>query len=189
MTNLKHSAGELRGRTNCNSPGMSLCALWLEDLNTHDNLLHDQGFWALVVHRFGIWRMDIWPRFMRLLFSALYNFLFHCVEWSCRILLLCTELVFRRLRLWRYGGVFYARSIADDCHIRHCTTPSVSHTHANESIPTIGNRVDIGARACDFGDVLIGDGAVIGANTVVLIDVPLIGVAVGAQAYVVRVGV
>lgn len=82
----------------------------------------------------------------------------------------------------------YARSIADDCHISHCITPGVSHTHANQSIPTIGNRVDIDARACVLGDVVIGDGALIVANTVVLIDVPLIGVAVGALAHVVRVG-
>ena len=133
--------------------------------------------------------MDIWPRFMRLPFSVLYNFLFRCVEWSCGILLLCTALVFRKLRLWHNGGVLYARPIADDCHIRHCTTPGVSHTHANQSIPTIGNSVDIGARACVLADVVIGYGALIGSNTVVSIDVPLIGVAVGALAHVVRVGV
>lgn len=126
---------------------------------------------------------------MRLPFSVLYNFLFCCVEWSCGILLPWTALVFRRLRLWHHEGVLYARSIADDCHIRHCTTPGVSHTHANESIPTTGNCVDIGARACVLGDLVIGDGALIGANTVVLIDVPLIGVVVGLLAHVVRVGV
>lgn len=187
MDNLKHSPVELRGRANCNPPDMSLWALWREDLKTHDNLLLEQGFWALAVHRFGNWRMDIRPRFIRFPFSVLYNFLFRWVEWTCGISLPYTVPVGRRVRLWHHGGmILHARSIGDDCNIRHCTTFGVSHTNLNESIPTIGNAVDIGAGACVLGDVVIGDGAVIGANAVVLIDVPPQGVAVGVPARLIR---
>lgn len=188
MANMKHSSVGLSGQTNCNPMGMSLWALWCEDLKTHDYMLLEQGFWALAVHRFGNWRMNIRPRFMRIPFSVLYNFLFRWVEWSCGISLPYTVPVGRRVRLWHHGGmILHAKSIGDDCHIRHCTTFGVSHTHANDSIPTIGNGVDIGAGACVLGDVVIGDGAIIGANAVVLIDVPPMGVAVGVPARVVRV--
>ncbi len=48
--------------------------------------------------------------------------------------------------------------------------------------PVIGGHVDIGPGARIFGPVRIGDHAVIGANAVVLSDVPAGAVAVGAPA-------
>ena len=39
-------------------------------------------------------------------------------------------------------------------------------------IPTIGNRVDIGCGACILGGVTVGDDCTIGANAVVIRDVP-----------------
>ena len=54
------------------------------------------------------------------------------------------------------------------------------------AIPTIGARVDIGCGACILGDVVIGDDAKIGANAVVLIDVPAGATAVGVPARIVR---
>jgi serine acetyltransferase len=50
--------------------------------------------------------------------------------------------------------------------------------------PRIGNDVIIGAGARILGPVTVGDGAVIGANAVVLIDVPAGAVAVGVPAVV-----
>ncbi len=48
----------------------------------------------------------------------------------------------------------------------------------------IGNRVDIGTGAKILGPIIIGDGAVIGANAVVVNDVPAGAVAVGIPARV-----
>lgn len=171
-----------------NPKDCSLLQLWLEDFRTHDNDFFEQGFWALAVHRFGNWRMGISIKVVRAPFSFLYKFLYRWVEWTCGISLPYTVRVGRRVRIWHHGGmILHARSIGDDCHIRHCTTFGVSHTHANGQIPIIGNRVDIGAGACILGHVTIGDGAVIGANAVVLKDVPSGGVAVGVPARVIRV--
>jgi serine O-acetyltransferase len=50
--------------------------------------------------------------------------------------------------------------------------------------PQVGDRVTIGAGACVLGGVHLGDGAVIGANSVVLSDVPEGGIAVGSPARV-----
>lgn len=49
-------------------------------------------------------------------------------------------------------------------------------------VPTLGGHVDIGPGARILGPVRIGDGAVIGANAVVLSDVPDGAVAVGVPA-------
>lgn len=50
------------------------------------------------------------------------------------------------------------------------------------SYPKIGDNVKIFAGAKIFGDIIIQDGAVIGANAVVFIDVPINGIAVGIPA-------
>jgi serine O-acetyltransferase len=178
----------LNGFHNNNPIDLSLLQIIREDFQTHGSDFFEQGFWALVVHRFGNWRMGIRLKVVRAPFSLLYKFLYRWVEWTCGISLPYTVKVGRRVRLWHHGGmILHAHSIGDDCHIRHCTTFGVSHTHANGQIPIIGNRVDIGAGACVLGHVIIGDGVVIGANAVVLKDVPAGGVAVGVPARVIRV--
>ncbi|MFM9888690.1 MAG: serine O-acetyltransferase [Burkholderiales bacterium] len=52
-------------------------------------------------------------------------------------------------------------------------------------VPIIGNDVLIGVGACVLGPVKVGDGASIGANAVVLVDVPAGAVAVGVPARIV----
>lgn len=60
-------------------------------------------------------------------------------------------------------------------------------TARDNGYPTIEDDVEIGAGARVLGPVRIGAGAVIGANAVVLSDIPARAVAVGAPARVVRV--
>ena len=48
-----------RGSTNENPKDISFLALIKEDFLTHDKDPFEQGLWAIVVHRFGNWRMGI----------------------------------------------------------------------------------------------------------------------------------
>jgi len=50
--------------------------------------------------------------------------------------------------------------------------------------PRLGGHVDVGAGAKILGGVVVGDHAVIGANAVVVTDVPSFGIAVGVPAIV-----
>jgi serine O-acetyltransferase len=59
-------------------------------------------------------------------------------------------------------------------------------TARDNGYPIIGNDVEIGAGGRILGPVRIGDRAVIGANAVVLTDLPADSVAVGVPARVVR---
>lgn len=54
----------------------------------------------------------------------------------------------------------------------------------HDGIPVIGAHVDIGAGAKILGPVTIGDNALIGANAVVLKDVPAGATAVGVPAHI-----
>lgn len=60
-------------------------------------------------------------------------------------------------------------------------------TGGKPGVPRIGGHVDIGAGAKLLGGIRIGEHAVIGANAVVIDDVPPYGVAVGVPAVVKRI--
>jgi len=57
---------------------------------------------------------------------------------------------------------------------------------SKKGIPTIGGQVDIGAGAKVIGPIKVGDGALIGANAVVVCDVPAGATAVGVPARIVQ---
>ncbi len=178
---------ERRSRTNQNPPGRSLWQLWGEDLITHDGKLLEQGFWALAVHRFGNWRMGIKSKVLRWPFSLAYKFLYRFVEWTCGISLPYTVKVGRQVRIWHHSGmIFNAVSIGDRVQLRQNTTFGVVRTVHNFELPVIEEGADIGVGAAILGPVRIGANAVIGANSVVLSDIPPNTVAVGAPAKVVR---
>ena len=174
-----------KGDRNGNPAGLSLLKLIKEDLGTHDNLLFEQGFWALAVHRFGNWRMSIRWKLLRAPMSVLYRGLYRFVEWTCGISLPYTVPVGRRVRIWHHSGmVLHARSIGSDVHIRQNTTFGVAHRGQHEALPVIEDGADIGCNVCVLGNVRIGAGAVVGAGSVVLTDVPPGTVAVGVPARV-----
>ncbi|MEO0529850.1 MAG: transferase [Planctomycetota bacterium] len=175
------------GSQNQNPPGVGLWSLVREDLRTHDGKLLEQGFWALAVHRFGNWRMGVRPKLLRAPFSILYKLLYRGVEWTCGISLPYTVKVGRRVRIWHHGGmIFHAAAIGDDVHLRQNTTFGVARTDHNFELPVIGDRADIGVGACVLGAIRVGNDAVIGANAVVLKDVPDGAVAVGVPAKVIK---
>ena len=86
------------------------------------------------------------------------------------------------------GTVIGAERIGDNCTIMQGVTLGASEPDMGFTAsmrPVIGNDVFIGAGAKVIGRVHVGDHAKIGANAVVLRDVPAHGVAVGVPATVV----
>lgn len=180
-------AESMRGESNNNPPGIGLLALLREDRKTHAGNWLEQGYWAVAVHRLGNWRMSIRPRVLRLPFSLLYRFLEKWVEWTCGITLPYTVKLGRRVRIWHHGGmVLHARSIGDDVHIRQNTTFGIARKDRLHELPTIEDRVDIGCGAVILGDIIVGHDSLIGANAVVLKNVPPHSVAAGVPAKVVK---
>jgi serine O-acetyltransferase len=175
-----------RGAVNLNPPG-GLFALLREDLKTHDGGLFEQGFWAVAVHRLGNWRMGIRPKLLRAPFSLLYRFMFKWVQWTCGITLPYTVKIGRRVRIWHHGGmVLHAAAIGDDVHIRQNTTFGIARRDRLHELPTIEDRVDIGCGAVIIGKITIGHDSVIGANAVVVGDVPPHSLAAGVPAKIVK---
>jgi serine O-acetyltransferase len=171
------------GEVNQNPPGIGFWALVREDYEVHWRDPMSQGFWALFWHRFGNLRMSIRPRPLRLPFTAVYKVMFKLTQMLCGVELPYTVPVGRRVHIEHFGGiVISARGIGDEVTLRQNTTLGVARTDDLRARPLIGARVDIGAGAAILGAVTIGDDAVIGANAVVLRDVPPGHVAVGVPA-------
>jgi serine O-acetyltransferase len=175
------------GDRNLNPAGIGLFALLREDLRTHDGNPFEQGFWAIAVHRFGNWRMGF-PKPLRAPMTLLFRFLTKWVEWTCGISLPYTVRLGRRVRIWHHGGmVLNARSIGDDVHIRQNTTFGLTgKDQPGEAIPTIEDRVDLGCNVCVAGAVTIGHDSRIGANTLVIHDIPPGAVAAGVPARIIK---
>jgi serine O-acetyltransferase len=175
------------GSTNLNPPGISFFALLGEDLRTHSGKILEQGFWAVATHRFGNWRMSVRPKLLRFPLTLIYRFLVRWVEWTCGISLPYTVKLGRRVRLWHHGGmILHAESIGDDVQIRQNTTFGIARTKDLHQIPTIGDRCDIGCGACILGKITVGHDSLVGANAVVLSDIPPYSVAVGLPAKVIK---
>lgn len=176
------------GATNQNPAGIGFWQLIAEDFRTHERKPLEQGFWALAVHRFGNWRMSLPNKWLRAPFTILYKLLYRLVEWTCGISLPYTVKVGRRVHIWHHGGmILHAAEIGNEVQIRQNTTFGVARTDHNFELPIISDGADIGVGACLLGNIRIGRHAVIGANAVVLRDVPDYGVAVGVPAKVIKV--
>ena len=72
--------------------------------------------------------------------------------------------------------------IGDDVMIYHGVTLGGRSLNKGKRHPTLQNNVVVGAGAKILGDILIGEGSAIGANAVVVRDVPPGSVAVGIPA-------
>lgn len=144
------------------------------------------GFWVMVVYRFGRWRYTIGPRAVRMPFSFLYKVLFVIVQMLTGVELPCEVAIGRRFRIEHVGAiVIHGDTVfGDDVIIRQGVTTGVRNT-GRQAAPKFGSRVDIGAGAKILGAITIGDDVVIGANAVVIEDVPSNAIAVGVPARII----
>jgi serine O-acetyltransferase len=155
------------------------------DLNAHDGNWGAQGFWALVVYRFGRWRYGVRPALLRKFFSLLYKIAFKYIQIVTGIELPCEAEIGRNFVIDHFGGIVisgYAK-FGDDCRIRNGVVVGLRRVDEPRA-PVIGNNVDIGAGAKLLGPISIGNNVAIGANAVVLRDVPDNSVAAGVPAVI-----
>ena len=155
------------------------------DLRAHGGDWGAQGFWAMVVYRFGRWRYGLQPVWLRKLFSLLYRVLYKLVQVLTGIELPCEVTVGKGFVIDHSGGIVisgYAR-FGDHCRIRSGVVVGLSRVD-DPCAPVIGNHVDIGTGAKLLGRIVIGNNVLIGANAVVVCDVPDDSIAVGVPAVV-----
>jgi serine O-acetyltransferase len=146
----------------------------LEDLRAQREGLLGLGFWALLVYRFGHARFIIKNRIIRAPWTVVYCVLHKLTEMMCGITIGSTATIGRRLSIEHHGCIVIhgASVIGNDCLIRQGVTLGNTGYDDPLGAPRIGNRVQIGAGAKILGRVTIGHDVTIGANAVVVEDVP-----------------
>lgn len=155
------------------------------DLASHGGDWSAQGFWALLVYRFGRWRYTVRPVLLRKLLSLLYKILYKLVQILTGIELPCEVPIGTNFRIDHFGGIVisgYAQ-FGNNCRIRNGVVVGLKNPE-NPCAPKVGNNVDIGAGAKLLGPIVIGNNVSIGANAVVTKSIPDNSIAVGVPAII-----
>ena len=155
------------------------------DFNAHGRSWGSQGFWVMIVYRFGRWRYGVRPALLRKFCSMLYHVQFKLVQILTGIELPCEVEIGRNFIIDHFGGIIvsgYAK-FGDNCRIRNGVVIGLRRVEEKVA-PIIGNDVDIGTGAKLLGPIRIGDNSLIGANAVVICDVPPNSVAAGVPAVI-----
>ena len=170
---------------------MEICdrnlGLWqiiAEDFDANGRDWTRPGFRAIAVYRFGVWRMGIRNPIIRKFASFIYRIGFRRCRNVYGIELPYSARLGRRVVIEHQGGIVIhgATMIGDGTIIRQGCTFGIRSLDRLDEAPTIGRNVNIGAGAVIVGNVKVGDGASIGANSVVLRDVPPDALAIGVPA-------
>lgn len=156
-----------------------------QDLKNYHGDWAAQGFWVMLVYRFGRWRYTINNVLIRKACSFIYKFLYKFVQILTGIEMPCEAEVGDNFLIDHFGGIVisgYAK-FGDNCRIRNGVVVGLKNV-SEPCAPHIGNNVDIGAGAKILGNIKIGNNVNIGANSVVLTDVPDNAIAVGVPAVI-----
>lgn len=145
----------------------------------------EQSLWAIAVYRFGRWNDGRPPGLSRWTFDRIYWFAFRIIETLTGISFNKAVQIGPGLRIHHFGNIFVHSdvTIGAGCTLRQGVT--LGNREEGGPVPQVGNQVEFGAYAQVLGGIRVGDGARIGALSVVLNDVPPYHTAVGIPARVI----
>lgn len=145
--------------------------------------LGSYGFYAVAVYRFGHAVNRRPACLLRWFLLVPYHVLRILTELSVGVSIARSAEIGVPVMVHHHGGVFVAAgsTIGTRCQIYHQVTIGESGGQ-RMGRPAIGDEVVIGAGAKVLGPICVGNGARVGANAVVLSDVPPGALAVGVPA-------
>ncbi len=148
--------------------------------------VHTEAIAALAVYRLGRWLRDEAPPPARVALKVPHSLAHEVVRVALGICLSPDARIGPGLYIGHSGGIWVAPGavIGRNCNLSQGVTLGIGGT-VRRGAPVLGDRVWIGPKATVSGPVRIGAGAVVGANSLVVTNVPEKGVAVGVPARVV----
>jgi serine O-acetyltransferase len=151
--------------------------------STFELFFNYPGLWALFFHRIAHWIYKKGLRFIPRFISAIGHFL-------TMIDIHPAASIGRRVFIDHGVGVVIGETaiIGNDVIIYQQVTLGGVSTSKGKRHPTLGNGVVIGAGAKVLGNITIGDNSKVGANSVVVKNVPADSTAIGIPARVLKRG-
>jgi serine O-acetyltransferase len=146
-------------------------------------LIFEQGLWAIFVYRFGRWTRTVKIPLVGFLLRFFAFILFKWIEMSTGISIPASAEIGRGFYVGHFGGIVLHSDVkmGENCSIG----PGVligTRGLGNKGVPVIGNNVYIGVGAKILGGITIADNVKIGANAVVVRNIPEGATAVGIPA-------
>lgn len=129
------------------------------------------GFLATMIYRYARWTRRIRPRLLRLPFTIAYLPLKVFSDLILGIQISANADIGPGLHIGHHGGIFLHCDAGRGLTVGQGVTIGYKGAGKSTRWPRLGNDVYIGTGARVIGDIRIGDGVVIGANTVVVRDV------------------
>ncbi len=154
--------------------------LWAGNVNPLTVVFGGQGLWASTIYRvshslYRSTRNTILERFARLVCGFLSKFM----ELITGVSLDYTVEIGRGLFIPHCGNIFIGSPMGDNCNVSQGVTIGVGGKGDFQGVPTIGNRVFVGANAVLAGRIRIGDDVLIGPLTLVTRSIPDRAVVIG----------
>lgn len=163
------------------SEGRMTWRTWFELIST-------QGVWAIVVYRFGRWvHCSLRIPVLRQFFKILAFLEFKIIEITTGISIPFSADIGEGFYIGHFGGIILNGNVKIG---KNCSIGSgvVIGTRGlgDQGVPVLGDNVYVGVGAKILGGVKIGNNVQIGANAVVLADIPDNATAVGIPAKVAK---
>lgn len=157
------------------------------DFRRHESSILNPALWAVLNYRFGRWVLTLRPAPIRFLASVIYGVNKYIILYTGNIRLHRKTKIGENLQLVHIGNILIHPNsiIGDRCRIQHNVTLA-ANMDKNDGAPIIGNDVFIGTGATILGDITIGDGARIAANSLVITNVPPGATAIGVPARIMK---
>ncbi len=149
-------------------------------------LIFEQGIWAIAVYRFGRWVREVKIPIVSRILKLIAFLLFKNIEILTGISLPASARIGKGFYVGHFGGIILH---SDAVLGEHCSIgPGVligTRGMGNLGVPILGDNVYVGVGAKLLGGIKIGNNVRIGANAVVLKDVPDDATVVGIPARVI----
>lgn len=146
----------------------------------------EMSVWAVGIFRFGKWAHGVrfWPA--RKLLTAIYFFLYKISEAVSGIRISIYSEIGPGLVVHNFGGVIIHGRLGRNCTIVQGAQLISRSDGTDSGWPTLGDNVYVGSGAKVLGNAHIGNGVRIGANAVVMSDVPDNSVVMPPESRIIR---
>ncbi len=164
---------------------LSLREVLAEDFAAYGRDPSEPGLWAVVAHRLGTHGTKTDSLVTNVVLGTAHRVMATSVDLLWGIELPREVQLGRRVRLWHSGCMrLHAKTIGNDVQIRHDTTLGPLRARDGEAgqLPVIEDRAQLGSGVCVLGNVRVGHDAMIGANSLVIKNVPPEATVMGVPA-------
>jgi len=151
----------------------------------HGRKLRNPAGWAVMTYRFGVWSKGQSAP-LRAASDALYSCLSLAVELTTGIAIDRDAEIDQDLHLVHSGNIKIDAGVRIGRKVGIMHNVTIAAADGRPGLPVIGDNVYIGTGATILGPVVIGKGARVASNSLVLDDVPPETTAVGVPARVLR---